>query len=302
MRKIHPSRRIKELLKHYKFFTAGTRTHFHYVNTNWFKLLVKGGLKLTGLYGRGLENALKVQISNREIFFKNLPEAFDGYRILYLSDLHIEAIPRLTEIIIDLVKDLNYDICLLGGDYRNRASGSNNLMLSQMKQLLQHLTAKSAVYGIMGNHDEYIVLDEFEKIGVKMLVNENIEISTDDSLIQIVGLDDCHYYNSADLDQAEAGLTEEGFKILLCHSPEFYHVAEERGYSLYLAGHTHGGQICLPGGIPILANARIMRKMISGYWQYGDLQGYTCRGTGSGIVPVRFFCPPEILLMKLKSK
>ena len=91
--------------------------------------------------------------------------------------------------------------------------------------------------------------------------------------------------------------------ILLSHSPETHREAAALGYDLQLSGHTHGGQICLPGGIPILHNAPgCRRELIAGPWREGSMLGYTSRGAGAAGVAARFFCPPEITIHTLRSR
>jgi predicted MPP superfamily phosphohydrolase len=117
----------------------------------------------------------------------------------------------------------------------------------------------------------------------------------------LVGLDDCHYYGAADIDLATSDIPDGAFTIMLCHSPEFYKEAERAGFSLYLAGHTHGGQLCLPGGIAVAYCAAVPRKFIKGEWLYGRIKGYTSYGAGSSGVPARLFCPPEVALITLRK-
>jgi len=132
-----------------------------------------------------------------------------------------------------------------------------------------------------------------------MLINENIELKCKGESMFLLGVDDGHYFNAMDLNLALQNVPEDSFKLLLCHSPEFYLEAESQKIDLYLAGHTHGGQVCLPGRIPIIYNAPVKRSFISGSWKFKNLQGYTSRGVGSSMYPVRFFCPPEITLLEL---
>jgi hypothetical protein len=97
-----------------------------------------------------------------------------------------------------------------------------------------------------------------------------------------------------------AAIPDGEFSILISHTPEVYRQAALAGFNLLLSGHTHGGQICLPGGIPITLDSVLPRFMGSGAWKYGSLIGYTSVGAGSSIVPVRFNCPPEITLHHLR--
>ena len=88
------------------------------------------------------------------------------------------------------------------------------------------------------------------------------------------------------------------FSILLSHTPEVYRQAAHAGFDLMLSGHTHGGQICLPGGVPLTLDSGC-RAIGAGAWRYDAMAGYTSVGAGSSIVPVRFNCPPEITLHRL---
>ena len=100
--------------------------------------------------------------------------------------------------------------------------------------------------------------------------------------------------------QALAGAPE-GFKIALIHSPELADAAAENGYQLYLAGHTHGGQVCLPGGWPIITHMNRYRRYARGLWRHGDMRGYTSTGVGVSGLPVRFNTRGEVALITLRS-
>jgi predicted MPP superfamily phosphohydrolase len=138
-----------------------------------------------------------------------------------------------------------------------------------------------------------------KNMGARVLLNESVVIRRDDVEMWIAGVDDNHYYQCADIPRAFGDAPDEGFRILLVHSPESVAEACAAGCDLYLAGHTHGGQICLPFGIPVIRNARCPREFLSGSWQSGNLRGYTSRGTGSSGIPARLFCPPEITIHEL---
>jgi predicted MPP superfamily phosphohydrolase len=88
---------------------------------------------------------------------------------------------------------------------------------------------------------------------------------------------------------------------MICHSPEQYPKVESAGFDLYLTGHTHGGQVCLPGGHILVKGASVPRKILKGKWRYHSMTGYTSRGVGSTSLPVRFFCPPEMTFITLKK-
>ena len=98
-----------------------------------------------------------------------------------------------------------------------------------------------------------------------------------------------------------AAIPADATSILLAHSPEIFRHAAYAGFDLMLSGHTHAGQICLPGGRPLMCNARCPRYVCAGAWRFEQLQGYTSAGSGVSVVDVRFNCPPEVTLHVLRA-
>jgi predicted MPP superfamily phosphohydrolase len=139
-----------------------------------------------------------------------------------------------------------------------------------------------------------------EEMGIRMLLNEAEALVRGDQRIHLVGVDDAHYYRLDNIEKAVSQLSGDEFSILLSHTPEIYRQAACADFDLLLSGHTHGGQICLPGAIPITLDAKLPRRMGSGVWKYRDMAGYTSVGVGSSIVPARINCLPEIALHHLR--
>jgi predicted MPP superfamily phosphohydrolase len=138
-----------------------------------------------------------------------------------------------------------------------------------------------------------------EASGIRILMNDAAPIERDNGVIWIVGLDDVHFYGAHDLYKPLSGIPDSQVKILLVHSPEIIPDAADAGIAYYLCGHTHGGQICLPGKRPIWFNASCSQKYAAGPWRYQNMQGYTSQGTGSSSLAVRFHCPPEVTIHTL---
>ena len=161
---------------------------------------------------------------------------------------------------------------------------------------------RGPVYGVLGNHDTILMVPEFEDAGVKMLINEFEPIERQGECIYLAGIDDAHFYRMDNIAKASAGIPADAFSLLISHTPEIYREATRAGFDLLLSGHTHGGQICLPGGLPITLSSVLPRSMGSGVWKYQEMIGYTSVGVGSSVVPVRFNCPPEITLHRLRSR
>src|SRR6202048_2512811 len=118
--------------------------------------------------------------------------------------------------------------------------------------------------------------------------------------IYLAGIDDAHHFRVDNIEKAALQIPHGEFSILLSHTPEIYRQAAHADFNLLLSGHTHGGQICLPGSIPIILDSVLPRRMGAGAWQYHNMSGYTSVGAGSSVVPVRLNCSPEITLHCLR--
>ena len=143
--------------------------------------------------------------------------------------------------------------------------------------------------------------DPLEKMGLTMLINETCEIVRQGKSISLTGLDDPHDYYTPEAGQALCH-TNDNFKIALIHTPELYDLAADNGYNLYLAGHTHGGQICLPCGIPLVLHLERGHRFSRGLWQYKKMTGYTGQGVGTVGIPIRFNTISEITLFTLHTR
>jgi predicted MPP superfamily phosphohydrolase len=270
---------------------------FHFENLALSHFLIRALLMATGLYWRGIRNAAKVDIRHNRIEAPNLPQAFDGFTIVQLSDLHVEMSEAALERVINLLREARYDVCVLTGDYRGRTCGPYDTTLAGMAHV--RAGVKGPIYGVLGNHDTIRMVPGLEAMGIRMLLNESDVIVRGGQRLHLGGIDDAHFYGMDNIEKAAAAIPHDEFSILISHTPEVYRQAAHADFNLLLSGHTHGGQICLPGGFPITLDSVLPRTMGSGAWKYNDMIGYTSVGAGSSVVPVRFNCPPEITLHHL---
>jgi predicted MPP superfamily phosphohydrolase len=272
-------------------------TFFHFENLPISHAIIGSILRASGTYWRGRTNAARVRLRTNAVYSPRLPSGFDGFTILHITDLHADisggAIAETTR----LVSSLSYDLCVLTGDYRGQTYGPYHASLQNMLPLCQAL--KGDVYGVLGNHDTILMVPDLERMGVRMLLNEQVMFERNGAKISIAGIDDAHFYRMDNIEKAAADIPQDAFSILLSHTPETYRQASHAGFDLLLAGHTHGGQICLPGGIPIILSSVLPRRMGKGAWKYNGMAGYTSVGAGSCGVPVRFNCAPEVTLHRL---
>lgn len=257
------------------------------------------GLRLTGLYARGVRNALDIRLNAFEVALPGLPDAFDGYRILHLADLHIDALDAFPARLAALAGSVDCDLCALTGDYRFRVHGPADSVGPGMRMLTAALRPRDGVFAILGNHDCAGMAPLFESLGIRMLVNETATLTRGGEALHLTGIDDVHYYWSEDASSALRHAPP-GCRVALVHSPEMAEEAAASGVSLYLTGHTHGGQVCLPGGLPVITHSRGRRRFAAGLWREGGMLGYTSRGAGVSGLPVRFNCPGEAALITLR--
>jgi predicted MPP superfamily phosphohydrolase len=156
-----------------------------------------------------------------------------------------------------------------------------------------------AVYAVLGNHDSIRMVPAMEDMGIRVLMNESVRLERGDEALYLAGIDDAHYFRTHGYHKAADGVPPDAVSVLLSHTPEAFRHAAHCGFSFMLCGHTHGGQICLPGGVPILTDSDAPRHTARGAWRFGEMQGYTSVGCGASIVDVRFNCPPEVTLHRL---
>ena len=296
--RLHAKQRIGIENDHEARMLARGLNFFHLRKWHRSPTIIRSALRLTGLYRRARKNAERIQIRHHDIRLPGLPALFDGFTLLHISDLHVDISDGAMQRLIGLLPGLAYDLCVLTGDYRGKTYGPFGATIAGMARVCAHILAP--IYGVLGNHDSIRMVPELEEMGIRMLLNEAETLERGDQRIHLVGIDDAHYYRVDNIEKAVSQLPEDEFSILLSHTPEIYRQAAHAGFNLLLSGHTHGGQICLPGAVPITLDSVLPRRMGSGAWKYHKMVGYTSVGVGSSIVPVRLNCPPEITLHRLR--
>lgn len=283
--------------------TKHTPSGRHRRHWGQFKLLCRVGevlFRLTGLEKRGLRNALDIRLNRMELGFDNLPADFDGYTVLHLSDLHIDGMEGLAERLASLVARIEVDLCILTGDYRFRVHGGFEPTMRGLTTVRRAIRARDGIYATLGNHDTVDMVAPMERLGINVMANDTVTIGRGDGVIHLTGLDDVHYYYT---DEAGAALHDApgGFRILAVHSPEIVEPAARAGVSLYLTGHTHCGQISLPGGRPVITHAEAERRHCRGLWRHRGMTGYTSPGIGVSGFPARFNTRGEATLFTLRT-
>jgi predicted MPP superfamily phosphohydrolase len=275
----------------------------HFVNFEdslYYHILMKTAFKALGIYEKGKRNALQIRKHEVTFSFPELPPSFDDYKILFFSDLHLDGLEGLTENLQVVLREVNADLCILGGDFRMETHGPFAEALSHLRRVIPEIRSRDGILGVLGNHDCVEIVGPLQKCGVCFLVNDALPIERNGDRIWIAGVDDPHYYKCHDLAQAFEDVPRGEFCIFVAHSNEVYKEAEAYGPKLYLCGHTHAGQIKLPYVGPVFTHSSAPRRFCEGSWKYGNMAGYTSCGVGVSGVPVRFACSGEVLVIRLK--
>lgn len=255
-------------------------------------------LKASGLYKKGIKNAKDIKVRSLDLSYPDLPEGFNGFKILHLTDLHLDVLPDLDQIIADKIRPLKYDICFITGDYRKENHGNYDHVIPMLEKVFNAINAEFGTYAILGNHDSHQMIDDLEKLGLETLVNESVVIERNGEEIVLTGVDDPNSFYSNKIVDALNNSNGQ-FKVLLAHSPEIAKLASVNNYRLYLAGHTHGGQICLPWGKPFVTHLNFEKDKFRGKWQDQNMVGYTSSGAGLSGLPLRYYTRGEVTLITL---
>ena len=263
-------------------------------------------LKVGGLaVGAGLITATSYLAINDEsqdpvvdripLAIKNLHPTLEGFTIVQITDVHLYPMtqPDLVEKSVIMANELNPDLVVLTGDYVWQELAA----IDELAPILAGLNAKYGVFSTLGNHDYWLDADVItavmESAGLPVLINQGLSIQQGKGTIYIAGLDD-GWSGKPDLNKTLDRADPAEPVILLCHEPDLADRYSLDGrVNVQLSGHTHGGQIRIPG-IGALILPYLGRKYDLGLYKVNDMLLYTNRGLGVISEPVRLNCPPEI--------
>ena len=227
-----------------------------------------------------------------------LPPAFDGLRLVQLSDIHHRlylSLPKVEQA-VEAANRLAPQVVALTGDCVTFSPD----YVRPVARVLGRLQAPLGVFAVLGNHDYRAGADfvsgELGRHGIQVLRNSHTAIRLQDQTLWLAGVDDL--WHSCDLGRAARGLPHQGPKILLCHNPAIIREAARYGFDLVLSGHTHGGQVRLP----VLKHLYRTTRLGTGWFRLHHTQIYVNRGLGQVVVPLRLGCPPEIALFELRAR
>ncbi len=245
----------------------------------------------------------KLCLTEAEIFLARLPYTFDGFKIVLFSDLHLGFFcsPKDLLSLAVIVNSQNPDAIFFAGDLTDKRVGKYKF--EEAAEALKRFKAAYGKYAVFGNHDYHTgvlkVKKTLESGGFLVLSNQSATLTKNGQKIQVIGLDDA-IRGKVNIKRALSFREPELCSILLVHEPDIAEVTSRYNIDLQLSGHSHGGQVRLPLIGP-LKTTQLARKFVYGLYNLGKMQLYTTRGVGVTILPIRFFCRPEIVIITLKS-
>ena len=226
-----------------------------------------------------------------KVFIKD--ENLSGLKIVFASDFHIKPYEKYRlKRIIKAINTQDPDIVLLGGDYVNGHKKTSSMPIKNISKELSKIKSKYGTYAVVGNHDgwqgKFEIIKALEDAGIQVLFNSNVCFND----FCVAGVDDLQT-GHPNIDMALQGVQKP--VILLTHNPD---IIEEIPYSvnLTLAGHLHGGQVRFNS--PIVVPSKYGKKFANGYTEYKGKKIFTSKGLGSSILPIRFNCPPGIVVIR----
>ena len=273
-------------------------------------LFAAGAAGLAAFAGDGLWQSTGIRVRQFELPLRRLPKAFDGYKIAQLSDFHYDETISAGVIhkAAAIVNSLHPDLTVLTGDFitapifaRERVGRKAVATATPCAEVLG--TIQSPKYAVLGNHDAMsnppFIIRELERNGIPVMRNQSTALERGNARVWLAGIDDL-LHGMPRTEVTLTGIPSDEVTILLAHEPDFADRAARFPVDLQLSGHSHGGQVWIPGiGAPWLPP--MSRKYPRGLYRINDLTLYTNMGIGTIHVPIRLNCPPEVTLITLRS-
>lgn len=261
------------------------------------------------LYWGAVVEPGRLSLTRLEVAVEGLPAGSAPVRLLHITDLHVERLAEREERVLALAEEARPDLIVITGDYVNLSYNGDVATHADVQALLRRLDAPHGIYATLGSPPVDLrehVPGLFEEISVRLLRDEAVTVDLGgDRRLALLGVDCTHHLDEdgATLARLTAASPDDVPRLLLYHSPELMPAAAEHGLDLYLCGHTHGGQVRLPGYGAVITSSQLGREYVMGHYRRGRTNLYVSRGIGfEGLSAprVRFLSPPEMTLVTLR--
>jgi len=244
-----------------------------------------------------------VEVTRADVYVERMPPAFDGYRILHISDIHGGS-PLYRASVrerLAAAEGMTVDLVVFTGDLASQTDA-----VEDAASALGELKARDGIVAVLGNHDYWMgeekVSEALAAVGVRVLRNAHMVVESGGERLYLVGVEDCCYVGRDDLPGALRGVPEGAPVVIATHSPDIVFKPLAARASVILSGHTHGGQVVFPWIGPLYVPTKLGRRRMSGLLSVGGTVLYVNRGLGEISPPMRLNCPPEIALLTLRSR
>jgi predicted MPP superfamily phosphohydrolase len=250
----------------------------------------------------GLIEPHSYELTKTDVAIRDLPDAFDGFRIAQITDVHHSRIVPIAEVrrVVELALAAKPDLIALTGDYTT----SYRRYIEPCAEALGGLSAPEGVWAVLGNHDHYtdpqLTIRALKRHRINVLENANTTLRRGGDTLQLAGIGDWTW-NRGDWERSLYGIDKTRPTVMLSHQPVVLDLPEVEGISLILSGHTHGGQVSLPLVGPPLRFARDF-KYVRGLYEKNGTRLYVSAGTGMIGLPVRLGVRPEISILRLRKQ
>ena len=250
----------------------------------------------------GLAEASWLKVERPTLPLPRLPQVFDGLRVAFLTDVHHGPFVGLDYVrtVVRTALHLQPDLILLGGDYVSKDAE----YIAPCFEALGALRAPLGVHGVLGNHDHWHGLAEtragMKDAGITEMTNSGVWLTRGSGRLRLAGIDDL-WRGTSDVPAAVGDASSTDACLLVSHNPDVAETLKDRRVGLVLSGHTHGGQVVVPGyGAPIVPS-RYGQKYLKGLVEAPVTKVYVSRGLGTVSPPMRFGSRPELTLLTLRS-
>jgi len=243
--------------------------------------------------------ALKVRRLSLE--FPTLPAPFEGFTVLHISDLHLLKFGTIPRQLLRVLPGLPADCAAFTGDYKRHTYSDDAPIPAWMGRIVRACRTREGAFGVLGNKDNRSMKDALAPYGLDVLLNESRTIERGGARLHLLGVDNRNpVRRPVEAARIFERFPEDGFRVLLAHTPDYVRLAAEHGIELMLAGDTHGGQVLVPLIGALKVKSRLGRRYCRGVILEGPTTLHISSGCGTANVPFRLGCPPEVTLITLR--
>ncbi len=247
--------------------------------------------------------AQRIQLRRDRIPLPGLPAAFDGFKIVHISDLHSSGFGRQEKRLCRLLRAINADLFLFTGDYKRRKTTREHKVEKALEEIARCIKSRFGMLGVLGNKDSRETIRGIQRAGIEVLSGRTKRLVVGGDSLWFAGIDGLNLRRATRaLISVTSQIPDGNFKILLSHGPDVARLARALGYSLMLCGDTHGGQVRLPLIGALYVKSEVSRRYCRGIMKEGSSVLCIHSGIGTCAFPLRFLCPPEVRVLTLAGE